>query len=762
MNQRETLPTQPALADLQQVDAVCDRFEMAWRSGRRPDLAEYLAEVPAKARPQLFRDLLSLDMEYRRALGEQPDVRAYAERFPQFAAPGPAAFTTMASGSKKMREDCDNGPGFVALGKSASPHNGAADQLGFSLNDPSGFKESGFEILGELGRGGMGVVLKAHQAALDRTVALKLLKSGSFASESELIRFQAEAEAVAQLDHPHIVPIYEVGQCRGQHYFSMKLVSGTSLDRRLEEFARDPRASACLVATVAQAVHHAHQRGILHRDLKPANVLVDDAGQPHVTDFGLAKRLDGSQEATHSGALLGTPSYMSPEQASSSRGAISTSTDVYGLGTILYALLAGRAPFAGTTLVDTLEMVRGQTPEPPTLLNARVPRDLEIICLKCLEKEPQRRYESALALSEDLERWLKGVPILARRVSTATRIWLWCRRNRAISTMAALLLLALFGGIAGITWKWREADHERNTAEAVNELLIRRLLAGASHELDPRDKDLTVRAMIDRTANYLGGWLDGQPEVEARIRETIGGVYLSLGHNDQAAPHLEVAHRLDIELYGPRHRDTLRAGNLMALLLERTGRGPEAEALARRNLETAQASLGAADPITLDAAERLGVVLWHLAKTELAEAVLRKNVYDRRRVLKPEHPDTLRSVYLLSRVLRELRRFGDAEEFGYAYAHSVQCSLGGNHPDFIVALTNQADVYRDKGDLVQAERHYGQAAREAQVLFGALHPKTQAAEEHHAKAVRALVAGTEGSPSVTETAVRAARATGQK
>ena len=174
----------------------------------------------------------------------------------------------------------------------------------------------------------------------------------------------------------------------------------------------------------------------------------------------------------------------------------------------------------------------------------------------------------------------------------------------------------------------------------------------------------------------------------------------------------------------------------MTLLLDRTGRGPEAETLARRNLDTAQVSLGAADPITLEAAERLGMILWHLGKTELAEAVLRKNVDDRRRVLKPEHPDTLRSVYLLSRVLRELKQFADAEEFAYAYAHSIQCSLGSNHPDYVVALTNQADVYRDKGDLVQAERHYGQAAREAQVLLGATHPKTRAAVEQHAKAVR--------------------------
>jgi eukaryotic-like serine/threonine-protein kinase len=745
MNQWETRRGRPPLADLHEIDAVCDRFEQAWCGGQRPDFAKFLADVPVHARPQLFRDLLSLDLEYRRRLGEQPDAQSYCERFPEFAVPAVNSPWPQTSIPTNVHGDCHSGSYPPTIGSSASPGTSETDRLGFCLNEPHEFNAAGFELLGELGRGGMGVVLKARQAALNRTVALKVVKSGAFASQAELIRFQGEAEAVAQLDHPNIVPIYEVGQCRGLPFFSMKLVNGISLDGRLEEFARDPRASARLVATVAQAVHHAHQRGILHRDLKPANVLVDENGQPHVTDFGLAKRLDGSQDATQSGAILGTPSYMSPEQASGSRGAISTSTDVYGLGTILYALLAGRAPFAGTTLIDTLEMVRTQTPEPPTFLNPQVPRGLEIICLKCLEKEPQRRYQSALALADDLERWLGGLPILARPSSAATRLVFWCRRNPALAAMAALVALALSSGVAGITWKWREADRQRKQAEAVNDLLTRRLLAGASHDLDPRDSNLTVRTMIDRTAAQLGGWLEGQPEVEARVRETIGGVYLSLGQNDQAAAHLEAALRLDQELYGPRHRDTLRAGNLMALLLDRTRRGPEAETLARANLETARASLGAADPITLEAGERLGMILWHLGKSDLAEAVLRKNVDDRRRVLKPEHPDTLRSVYLLSRVLRDRKQFVDAGQFAYDYAHSIQCSLGSNHPDHVVALANQADVYRDQGDLVQAERHYGQAAREAQVLLGAGRETTRAVQEQHAKVMRELDAAPRGS-----------------
>ena len=248
-----------------------------------------------------------------------------------------------------------------------------------------------YEVQKELGRGGMGVVYKARQVSLNRPVALKMIKAGVLADDAELRRFQNEAEAVALLDHAGIVPVYEVGEHEGQRYFSMKLVEGGNLAERLASFKDNPRAAATLLAETAEAVHHAHMRGILHRDLKPANILVDPEGHPHVTDFGLAKRVEADVEMTASGAILGTPAYMSPEQASGRRGTITTATDVYGLGAIFYALLSGSAPFGGDSVVDTLDAVRNSPPEPPTRLNPQVPRDLETICLKCLDKDPAKK-----------------------------------------------------------------------------------------------------------------------------------------------------------------------------------------------------------------------------------------------------------------------------------------------------------------------------------------------------------------------------------
>jgi tetratricopeptide (TPR) repeat protein len=584
----------------------------------------------------------------------------------------------------------------------------------------------------------MGVVYKARQVALGRLVALKLIRSAEFATRDELTRFQNEAEAVAQLDHPHIVPIYEVGQHRGLRFFSMKLIAGTSLDTSLADFAGNFPAVARLVALAAEAVHHAHQRGILHRDLKPANILLDEQGQPHVTDFGLARRIEENSELTQSGFPMGTPSYMSPEQARGIKGSLTTATDVYGLGSILYALLTGRAPFIGTSLAETLDKVREEPAQPPSRLNVRVPRDLEIICLKCLEKEPARRYASAQALAADLTRWLNGEPIEARPVGPATRTWMWCRRHPLPAGLAALLALAIVGGLAGVTWKWREAARAGAIAAKINWFLTQRLLAQAAPLSNPRGASLTVGELLDRTSDRLGGEFAGQPEVEAAIRETLGSTYHSLALYDQARTHFEAAVKLDTKLHGPHARPTLRAVNLLTALRDEAGQHAEAEPLMRRNLEDCTRWLGPGDPITLDAEYQLGLLLWHLQKLDEAERVLRDDLKARRLVLGAQHPDTLRSINQLGLLLQERGNFGEADALGLEYEHGVRCLWGTKHPDNVTALANRARLRLYQGNLTEAALLAQRAADEAARIFGPDHPQALAAIQNHAGVLRKL------------------------
>jgi WD40 repeat protein len=342
-----------------------------------------------------------------------------------------------------------------------------------------------YEIQAEIGRGGMGVVYRARQVSLNRPVALKLIRAGVLAGQDELRRFQNEAEAVALLDHPGIVPVYEVGEHEGQRYFSMKLVPGGNLADRLAAYRDDPKAAAALLAEMAEAVHHAHVRGILHRDLKPANILVDDAGHPHITDFGLAKRVEADAEMTATGAVLGTPAYMAPEQALGRRGAITTATDVHGLGAVLYSLLTGQAPFSGDGVVDTLTKVKEQPPEPPHKLNAAVPRDLEVICLKCLEKDPRRRYASAQALADDVRAWLEGRPIAARHVGTIERTWQWSRRNPVVAGLSASVasLLLVVSVVSSVSLWIVAAKREEAEKSAVRAQEARRAEAAAGDKL---------------------------------------------------------------------------------------------------------------------------------------------------------------------------------------------------------------------------------------------------------------------------------------
>jgi WD40 repeat protein/tRNA A-37 threonylcarbamoyl transferase component Bud32 len=315
----------------------------------------------------------------------------------------------------------------------------------------------GYEILGELGRGGMGVVYQARHTKLGRLVALKMILIAEHAGPEERARFQTEAEAVARLQHPNIVQIYEVGEQDGRPFFSLEFCAGGSLEKKLGGVPLPPREAARLAETLARAMHAAHEAGVVHRDLKPANVLLAKDGTPKITDFGLAKKL-GEVGQTATGAVMGTPSYMAPEQAGGKSADIGPLADVYALGAILYECLTGRPPFKAATALDTILQVVSDEPVPPRQLQSRTPRDLETICLKCLRKEPKRRYASALALAEDLRRFQAGEPIQARPVGRVERTVKWGRRNPVVAGLLAVVMLAVAGGVTGIYWKYRDTQ----------------------------------------------------------------------------------------------------------------------------------------------------------------------------------------------------------------------------------------------------------------------------------------------------------------
>jgi TolB-like protein/Flp pilus assembly protein TadD len=355
---------------------------------------------------------------------------------------------------------------------------GSLDEKFDGANEPGRMQmEFGdYELLEEIGRGSQGVVYRAHQKSLNRTVALKIIALGHWASEAHIKRFQREAEAAASLEHPCIVPIYEVGERDGACYFSMRFVEGGQLDEILKSAPADssrgerepmpPRRAVELIVKLARTVHYAHEHGILHRDIKPGNILLDQKGEPHLTDFGLAKLVETEGTMTRTKEVLGTPSYMAPEQAVGENREITSATDVYGLGAVLYQLLTDDPPFAGGTTYETIRLLLDTEPRPPRLLNPKIDRDLSTICLKCLEKDPQRRYSSALALAEDLESWLKHEPIRARRAGVFTRGRKWVQRRQGVAAMIALSL-ALAAAVGWNIWKSELIRHPTTAGIAV-------------------------------------------------------------------------------------------------------------------------------------------------------------------------------------------------------------------------------------------------------------------------------------------------------
>jgi tetratricopeptide (TPR) repeat protein len=672
-----------------------------------------------------------------------------------------------------------------------------------------------YELLGELGRGGQGVVYRARHRGLGRVVALKTIAPAYLAGARAWERFQIEASAAARLDHPNIIPIYEVGERDGFCFYSMKLVEGTTIEQLVAGGVPDSEACqhvAAISVKVAQAVHHAHQRGVLHRDLKPSNILLDREHEPHVSDFGLARQLTEDSTLTATQGLIGTPAYLPPEVAGGGIRQATVASDIYGLGAILYHLLTGRPPFGGGPIAATLRAVQETEPALPKALNPSVPRDLETICLKCLEKEPARRYASAQELAEDLGRFLRDEPIEARPLNPAERVWRSCRRKPALASVVVLaLLLVLVLGIGSPIAAYRinqarrqaQAGERQARTEAAKSQqvagFLKDMLAGVGPSV-ARGRDTTVlREILDKTAERVGKELTNDPEVEFELRDTLADTYRALGLFNQMEAMAREGLRLARALEPGDTPAAARALYALATAQWYLGRYNDAEATHRQSLAMRRRLLGREDPEIAVALNALGNTLLSQSKLAEAETVYREALAMRRRIhgdrnefvavsldnlaavleregklaeaeaayrdalamqqelVGSEHPDTASSIIMLAAVLREEGKVVEAiamSREALALAHRL---WHGEHPRVATALNNLALALRDYGEFAEAEMVFRQAVATYQKLLGEEHSHTAMALQNLASVLMA-----QGKLADAETVTREALAVRQR
>lgn len=627
-----------------------------------PDVESFLHQAGADTGSELFEMLRAVDSEYRRRLlhdqktgsagSDETVVRPLALLDDIIGRQPPGNGSGVASPADGMPSGTITMPPEPEPAETEPPPPGSSDPFTPTVLHAAGEPQpdqsdgadgtpkaaprvAGYEVLGVLGRGGMGVVYRARQTGLNRIVALKMILGGGHADPEQLARFRAEAEAVAQLQHPQIVQIYEIGTHDGLPFFSLEFVEGGSLEQERAGRPMPPLRAAELVEQLAGAMQSAHARGIVHRDLKPANVLLTRDGVPKVTDFGLVKRVEEDDSGqTRTGTIMGTPSYMAPEQAWDSK-AVGPLADVYSLGAILYALLTGRPPFLGPTPVETVMLLRSQEPVPPSRLQPALPRDLETICLKCLQKEPEKRYAGAAELAEDLRRFRGGEPILARPVGRVERVWRWCRRNRALATaagVAAVLALSLMigGPLAAVM-----IGQERTEAVAAQQLAEKNERKAARNAEAAREqRDLAVVALntlVERVPTELRNVpgtakikrdllltaMDGlnkvgaagdqsKDAVMARAHAKMGEVLLEAGDAAAADTQFRRSHAIlrnlaETDAATPRHVHQLRLGRSYRNLgkaAERLHGAQAAREFFRQSLAARQAALPLApDPL---------------------------------------------------------------------------------------------------------------------------------------------------------------------
>ncbi len=743
-NGRPGLDHQPLL------EAVLDEQSVRWGRGERPGAEEYFERFPAlRDHPEAALDVIYQEFLLRRELGERPRPEEFIERFPFFSEPLIAQFATdeaMRSAEATTEVSAGTDP---ALHFDAAKVSTVAADAG--LDDKRLFPSfPGYELIGVIGQGGMGVVYKARNTMLGRVVALKTITALEPAKPGQSGRFLDEARAAARLQHPNIITVHEIGEYQGRPYFVQEFVAGGDLKKRLADKPMAVGQAAELLEILARAVHAAHQAGVVHRDLKPSNILLTTEGVPKVADFGLAKLLGGDSGRTQSGQVVGTPSYMAPEQAEGRSRDVGPVADVYALGAILYEALTGRPPFLGESQLETLRLVTSTEVVSPHLLRPDVPRDLETICLKCLDKEPHKRYASADALAEDLRRFLEGRPITARPVGAAGKSWRWAKRNPWLAGLSAALVLTFVLGTPTLLVLWLQARSDRATArseaaisKAVNEFLNKDLLAKASADNQSApgsrpDPDIKLRDVLDLAAGTIGSRFAAQPLVEASIRRTIGETYEQLGLVQKALPHLERALELHRREQGPGHPDTLLAMAALGSLKLDDGKLDEAEALIVPAMDGLVRQNGPDDPDAL--AVRRGFANLHFLQGKLAEAeqllTQVRGAYERTKG--PHDPETLDVVNDLACVNNaqgnEAKGAGRHSEAQAKYVKAEQLLKvivgeleqwrGLEHPATLVAKGNLADSYRWQGRLAKAIELREEVLAARRTVLGDQHPGT--------------------------------------